>query len=113
MCKVYLTPFTLTWVRSKADCLTSCYSLISGWFSNTVAYGAVYGFTEITDQLETSYALVGTLIAGDTPLQINWHLNNARRGGATLEQARAVRQISIDTANVTGVIWKNQVPEVN
>ncbi|KAI0320290.1 hypothetical protein OF83DRAFT_610193 [Amylostereum chailletii] len=84
-----------------------------GWFSNTVAYGAVYGFTEVTDQLETSYALVGTLIAGDTPLQINWHLNNARRGGATLEQARAVRQIAIDTSKSTGVIWKNQVPEVN
>jgi hypothetical protein len=78
----------------------------------TVAYGLVYGFTEYTDLLDTSYALVGTLIAGDTPLQINWHLNNARRIGATLEQARAAREIAIETSKSAGVIWKNQVPEV-
>jgi hypothetical protein len=102
-----------------------------GWFCNTgappddfagprgltvaelVAYGCIYGFLDITDQLETSYALVGTLITGDTPLQITWHLNNARRGGATLEQARAAREIAIDVAKSTGVVWKNQIPEVN
>ncbi|KAI0032340.1 hypothetical protein K488DRAFT_50091 [Vararia minispora EC-137] len=78
-----------------------------------VAYGCVYGFLEYTDQLETSYTLVGSLIAGDTPLQINWHLNNARRGGATLDQARAAREIAIEAARSTGVIWKNQIPEVN
>lgn len=83
-----------------------------GWFSNTIAYGAVYGFTDVTDQLETSYVLVGTLIAGDTPRQINWHLDNARRGGATVEQARAVRQIAIEVSESAGVRWRDTVPEV-
>ncbi|KAA1477126.1 hypothetical protein DENSPDRAFT_844304 [Dentipellis sp. KUC8613] len=83
-----------------------------GWFSNTIAYGIVYGYTEITDILETSYALVGTLIAGDTPRQINWHLANARRNGASLEQGRAVRQIAMEAASSAGVKWRDGVPEV-
>jgi len=73
----------------------------------------VYGYLEYTNQVETSFALVGSLITNDTPLQIGWHLNNARRGGVTLEQARAAREISIEAAKSTGVVWKNQVPEVD
>ena len=46
----------------------------------------VCGYTEILDQLETSYVLVGSLIAVDTPSQIGWHLDNARRGGASLKR---------------------------
>ncbi|KAI0261073.1 hypothetical protein BC834DRAFT_494700 [Gloeopeniophorella convolvens] len=83
-----------------------------GWFSNTIAYGSVYGYTDILNQLETSYVLVGTLIAADTPRQINWHLDNARRGGATFEQARAVRQIAVDISESAGVKWRDGVPEV-
>jgi hypothetical protein len=78
-----------------------------------MAYGFVYGYTEILNQLETSYVLVGTLIAVDTPRQITWHLDNARRGGASLEQARAVRQIAIVASQSAGVRWRNEVPEVN
>ena len=66
-----------------------------------------------TDILETSYSLVGTLIAGDTPLQIGWHLNNARRNGATLEQAQGVRQIAIEASKLAGVQWKSTVPEIS
>ena len=84
-----------------------------GWFCNTIAYGAIYGYLEYIDQPETSYMLVGTLVAGDTPLQITWHLNNARRGGATLEQARAAREIAIEASKAAGVVWKNAIPEVN
>jgi len=83
-----------------------------GWFSNTIAYGSVYGYAEILNQLETSYVLVGALIAMDTPRQIVWHLDNARRGGASLEQARAIRQIAIETCRSAGVRWRNDVPEV-
>lgn len=52
-------------------------------FSQNIAYGHVYGSLEVTNQLETAYRLLGTLIAGDTPRQINWHLDNARRSGAS------------------------------
>ncbi|KAN0115890.1 AhpD-like protein [Russula decolorans] len=83
-----------------------------GWFSNTIAYGTVYGYTEILDQLETSYILVGSLIAVDTPRQIDWHLANARRGGASLEQIRAVRQIAICASQSAGVKWRNVIPEI-
>ena len=55
--------------------------------------------------------MVGSLIAADTPRQINWHLDNARRGGASLEQIRAVRQIAICACQNAGVRWRNVVPE--
>jgi len=83
-----------------------------GWFSNTIAYGSVYGHLDILNQLETSYVLVGALIAADTPRQIVWHLDNARRGGASLEQTRAVRQIAIEVSQSVGVKWREGVPEV-
>ncbi|KAI0303521.1 hypothetical protein B0F90DRAFT_1711638 [Multifurca ochricompacta] len=83
-----------------------------GWFSNTIAYGSVYGYTDILNQLETSYVLVGALIAADTPRQINWHLNNARRAHASFEQTSAVRQIAIKVSQSVGVSWRDGVPEV-
>ncbi|KAN0115891.1 AhpD-like protein [Russula decolorans] len=82
------------------------------WFCNAIAYGSVCGYTEILDQLETSYVLVSSLIAVDTPNQIGWHLDNARRGGASLEQIRAVRQIAICASQSAGVRWRNVIPEV-
>lgn len=72
----------------------------------------MYGYGEVTDQLETAYTLVGTLIAGDTPRQINWHMDNARRSGASLEQAKAIRQIAIEASESAGVRWRDGVPEV-
>jgi len=83
-----------------------------GWLTKMLSFGCVYGFTEYTNQLETSYILIGTLIAADTPMQVGWHLANARRGGATLEQARASREIAIEVSKSTGVAWKNQIPDV-
>ncbi|KAJ3785328.1 AhpD-like protein [Lentinula aff. detonsa] len=83
-----------------------------GYFSNTIGYGYTYGFTDILSPLETSYVLVASLIASDTPLQINWHLDGARRNGATLEEVKAVRQIAIEAASAAGVKWKAGVPEV-
>ena len=103
-----------TWVRasycpSPHDWLNNGHV---GWFSNTIAYGSVYGHLDILNQLETSYVLVGALIAADTPRQIVWHLDNARRGGASLEQTRAVRQIAIEVSQSVGVKWRESVPEV-
>ncbi|KAF9452312.1 hypothetical protein P691DRAFT_795272 [Macrolepiota fuliginosa MF-IS2] len=84
----------------------------AGYFSRTIGYGFTYGHTEVLSALETSYTLVAALIAGDTPQQIFWHLNGARRGGATLEEVQAVRQISIEVAGRCGISWSDGVPEV-
>ena len=103
-----------TWVRASY-CPSPHNGLNNGhvgWFSNTIAYGSVYGHLDILNQLETSYVLVGALIAADTPRQIVWHLDNARRGGASLEQTRAVRQIAIEVSQSVGVKWREGVPEV-
>ncbi|KAL0563176.1 hypothetical protein V5O48_018899 [Marasmius crinis-equi] len=83
-----------------------------GYFSNTIAYGMIYGFTEILTPLESSYTLVGTLIASDTPRQVNWHLQGARRLGASVEEVRAVRQIAMEVSKLCGVKWKDGVPEL-
>ncbi|EDR10888.1 uncharacterized protein LACBIDRAFT_315847 [Laccaria bicolor S238N-H82] len=83
-----------------------------GWFSKTIGYGITYSNFEILSPLETSYALVASLIAGDTPQQIAWHLDGARRGGATLEEAQAVRKIAMEVASHAGVRWQEGVPEI-
>jgi hypothetical protein len=59
-----------------------------------------------------SYIQVAALIAVDTPRNIGLHLDNARRDGASLEQARAVRQIAIEASQGAGVTWRNEIPEV-
>jgi hypothetical protein len=85
---------------------------LPGWFSKTIGYGITYSNFEILSPLETSYALVASLIAGDTPQQIAWHLDGARRGGATLEEAQAVRKIAMEVASHVGVRWQQGVPEI-
>jgi hypothetical protein len=87
-------------------------SLSSGWFSKTIGYGVVYGHTDIISSLETSYILIAALIAGDTPQQITWHLDGAQRAGATLDEIRAVRELSIEVAKFSGVQWRHSVPQV-
>jgi hypothetical protein len=81
------------------------------WFS-VQNYGAVYAFTEIVSAIETSYVMIASLIASDLPRQIEWHLAGARRGGATVEQIRAVRQMAMEVATRAGVGWKDEVPDV-
>ncbi|KAI0628732.1 hypothetical protein C8Q77DRAFT_336436 [Trametes polyzona] len=83
-----------------------------GWWCNTIGYGVTYGGTDVLTQVESSYAIVAALIAVDAPRQVGWHLANARHGGASLEEARAVRRIAMQVAELAGVRWKNGVPDV-
>ncbi|KIL68509.1 hypothetical protein M378DRAFT_8574 [Amanita muscaria Koide BX008] len=83
-----------------------------GWFSNTIGYGLTYTLTDVLSPLETSYMLVASLITVDTPQQIIWHLANARRAGASLEEVRAVREIAMEVGRCAGIEWRNEVPEV-
>ena len=72
----------------------------------------LYGQTDLFTQVEVSYILVASLIAMDTPRQIGWHLTNAQHGGATAEETNAIRRISMEVAEVSGVKWRDGVPEV-
>jgi len=83
-----------------------------GWFCNTIAYGFIYGYQSYLSQVESSYTMVAALIAFDTPRQIGWHLSNARRGGATLEELKAVRTIAMEVSEKVGIKWKAGVPEI-
>lgn len=83
-----------------------------GWFCNTIGYGLIYGHDSCLSQLETSFTMVASLVASDTPRQINWHMSNARRGGATLEEVQAIRTISMQVSEKAGVKWKAGVPEI-
>lgn len=71
-----------------------------------------YNETDVLSQVEVSYILVAALIAMDTPRQIAWHLVNAQHGGASLEEAKAVRDISMRVAARSGIQWRDAVPEV-
>jgi hypothetical protein len=84
----------------------------SGWFSKTIGYGVVYGHTDIISMLETSHVMIAALVAGDTPQQITWHLDNAQKAGATLGEVRAVREVSLEVAKISGVQWRHSVPQV-
>lgn len=83
-----------------------------GWFSQNIGYGHVYGMTDVVSLLETSYILITSLIAMDTPRQINWHMTNCQRIGASIDDVRAVRAIAIEVAAKCGVVWRDSVPEV-
>ena len=72
----------------------------------------MYGINDVVSQVETSYSIVSALIAMDTPRQISWHMSNCLRGGASLEEVRAVRAIAMDVAAKCGVTWRDGVPEV-
>ncbi|KAI0373221.1 hypothetical protein BV20DRAFT_1103962 [Pilatotrama ljubarskyi] len=83
-----------------------------GWFCSTVGYGMTYGGTDALTQVECQYAIVAALVAVDAPRQVAWHLANARRSGASLEQVRAVRAVAMEVARAVGVRWRHGVPEV-
>ena len=78
---------------------------------NTVGYGIIYGGTKFLSQVEISFVIVAALIAMDAPRQTPWHLANAQHGGATLEEAKVVRQMSMTVAERSGVQWQDGVPE--
>ncbi|KAF9057142.1 hypothetical protein BJ165DRAFT_1418664 [Panaeolus papilionaceus] len=92
-----------------------------GYFSKTIGYGLVYSepssfpsptiSTPVLPPLESSYAIAASLIATDTPQQIAWHLDNARRQSG-LAEARAVREMAVEVAKQAGVRWLNEVPEL-
>ena len=84
----------------------------AAWFCITVGYGMTYGGTDTMSTIEQIYNMVATLIAVDAPRQIGWHLGNARRNGASLEEARAVRRVALEVAGKAGMKWRREVPDL-
>jgi alkylhydroperoxidase/carboxymuconolactone decarboxylase family protein YurZ len=82
------------------------------FFSTTFAYGYVYAFPQVLSAAETSFAMIAALIASDTPKQLAWHLTGALRNGAHLSEVQAIRSISIEVAKASGVVWKNEIPDI-
>lgn len=87
-------------------------TILLGWIAKIMGYGMTYNETDLFSQVEISYILVAALIAVDTPRQIAWHLLNAQHGGASLSEAKAIRTISMKVAEVSGIKWRDAVPEV-
>lgn len=56
--------------------------------------------------------MLSALIVGDTPLEVEWHLNGSIRNGATLEEVRGVREIALRIATKAGVPLKHKVPKI-
>jgi alkylhydroperoxidase/carboxymuconolactone decarboxylase family protein YurZ len=56
--------------------------------------------------------MLASLIAIDSPLQIKWHLDGARRNGASEEQVRAVRSMAIEIAKFAGVRSEHDIPDL-
>jgi hypothetical protein len=73
----------------------------------------MYGHNSILSQVEMSYTMIASLIAVDTPRQVGWHMATAQRGGATLEEVRAIRLIAMKVVEKTGLKWKAGVPDVD
>ncbi|KNZ78875.1 hypothetical protein J132_09559 [Termitomyces sp. J132] len=83
-----------------------------GWFNKSIIYGVNYGFTDILSPLETSYTMIAALTATDNPRQIQWHLDGAQRGGATLGEVQSIRTMSMKVAARSGIQWRNEIPKV-
>jgi len=81
-------------------------------FSTAFGYGYVFAFQGVLSPVDTSFAMIAALIASDTPRQIGWHLQGAVRNGASVDEVRAVRKISIEVARAAGVQWKNEIPDI-
>jgi len=86
--------------------------MLIGFFSATFAYGYVYSFSDVLSHADTEFAMLAALIPSDTPRQIDWHLHGAIRNGADILEVRAVRQIAIEVAQIAGIKWKNEIPNI-
>ncbi|KAL5533513.1 hypothetical protein ACEPAF_5289 [Sanghuangporus sanghuang] len=83
-----------------------------GWFGRAIVCGHVWGAQNVLSRRETSFILVAANIAMQTPTQIVWHLESARRAGASTEEINAVREIAMRAAAACGVQWPLGVPKV-
>lgn len=80
------------------------------YFCKTVIYGFAFGYNGLLSPKEVSFSIIAALVAMDTPRQLDWHLHNAVRNGATPGEVHAVRQICIEVGKQCGVQWRGDLP---
>ncbi|KAG6907453.1 hypothetical protein DXG01_008837 [Tephrocybe rancida] len=73
-------------------------------------FRSIYG--ETADSVQNLLDTIYPDMASDSPRQIQWHLDGARRRGATFEEIQAVRAIAMEVAKLSGIKWRDGVPEV-
>ncbi|KAH8100192.1 hypothetical protein BXZ70DRAFT_938449 [Cristinia sonorae] len=77
-----------------------------GWFSNTVAYGMVYGGSNVLSQVEVSLIMAVVNTVMDTPQQAGWHFKNAMSGGVSLEEVEAARSLAMEAVSKCDIVLR-------
>ncbi|KAJ8096326.1 hypothetical protein PM082_011484 [Marasmius tenuissimus] len=68
------------------------------FFMKTIAYGYIYGYTDILSATETSLCIVaGAIVAGTAPQLVD-HEAGARRNGASADEIEATKRIVVAVA---------------
>lgn len=93
-------------------CLQASADVWTGWVSRLAQCGVFFGPTDELTPLETSYVMIAAIYGVETSRQFGWHLLDAQRTGATIEQVRAVRRICMEVGVHAGTTWKEPVPDV-
>ncbi|KAI7781217.1 carboxymuconolactone decarboxylase [Diaporthe eres] len=68
-----------------------------------LAYGYLLSTTSVLSEAETSFVMIAGLVPQDVNPQLKGHLRGALNGGASVEQVRAVRQVSIQVCRASGM----------
>ncbi|PCH38619.1 hypothetical protein WOLCODRAFT_15966 [Wolfiporia cocos MD-104 SS10] len=83
-----------------------------GWFVVTAAYG-ITGASKVLTRVQTSATIISALIPTDAARQLQWHMGNARKAGASVEQVKAIREIAIKISEKANITWKDGIPDVS
>ncbi|OLL22841.1 hypothetical protein NEOLI_001709 [Neolecta irregularis DAH-3] len=88
--------------------ITSSYKDLGDAAIKTI-YGSVMSNVQILSPRETSLVMIATLIPLDVPPQLRGHLKGGLNNGATMEEIRAARAISMAVCQKCGVKWRGEV----
>lgn len=75
-------------------------------------YGPLLSFSKILSPKQTSLVVIACLIPQDVNPQLKGHLRGALNNGATKEEVRDTRQLSIEICEWCGVSWKEEVAKL-
>ncbi|KAJ8516375.1 hypothetical protein ONZ45_g6309 [Pleurotus djamor] len=76
------------------------------------SYGLLAGHSSVLSLLETSYILVTANVLDDSPRVVCWAYVAAMQNGATIEETKAIRDMTLKVASLSGVTLREKVPEV-
>ena len=66
-------------------------------------YGYVLSNTSVLSAAETSFVMIAGLIPQDVNPQLKGHLRGALNGGATVDEAKAVRNVVVEICSAAGM----------